>query len=58
MFEIMNTGRIGVLSVLAFLGAGCWTFNETPYPAVETAEAPAGTNVTVAVTGFASTSTV
>ena len=57
MFESVNSSRIGVLSLLAFLGAGCWTFNETPYPEVETAEAPAGTNVTVAVTGFASTLT-
>ena len=37
--------------------AGCWTFNETPYPAVEISSAPSGTNVTVAVTGFAATLT-
>ena len=43
--------------LLASLIAGCWTFNETPYPKVEVAEAPAGTNVAVAVTGFAATLT-
>ena len=44
-------------SPLAFLLAGCWTFNETPYPAVEISAAPVGTNVTIAVTGFAATLT-
>ena len=51
------TDRLCLFSALAFAAAGCWTFNETPYPEVETAEAPLGTNVTVAVTGFASTLT-
>ena len=45
------------LLLLAFLAEGCWTFNETPFPSVEIAEAPAGTNLTVAVTGFAATLT-
>ena len=52
----MTTGR--TLTAIASLAlAGCWTFNETPFPVVEIAEAPAGTNVTVAVTGFAATLT-
>ena len=51
------TDRLCLLLALAFAAAGCWTFNETPYPTAEIASAPAGTNVTVAVTGFASTLT-
>ena len=45
------------LLLIPLFTAGCWTFNETPYPKVETSGAPAGTNVTVAVTGFAATLT-
>ena len=35
--------------------AGCWTFNETPYPQAELPELPAGTNVVLGVNGFAAT---
>ena len=35
------------------LSSGCWTFNETAYPSVTVAAAPAGTNVTLGVNGFA-----
>jgi hypothetical protein len=56
-----TAGNIALLHssflALALLAAGCWTFNETPYPEVEIHESPAGTNLTVAVTGFAATLT-
>lgn len=43
--------RILPLACLAL--CGCWTFNETPFPTVAVTEAPANTNIMVAVTGFA-----
>ena len=46
-----------LIAVASLALAGCWTFNETPYPTVEISAAPDGTNVTVAVTGFAATLT-
>ena len=33
--------------------SGCWTFGTSEYPQTKTVAAPASTNVTVAVTGFA-----
>lgn len=45
------------LSLVVAMCSGCWTFNESPYPEVEISAAPAETNLTVAVTGFAATLT-
>ena len=53
----MTTGKALITAAAAMALAGCWTFNETPFPVAEISQAPAGTNVTVAVTGFAATLT-
>ena len=44
-------------ALLAMALAGCWTFNETPQPEIQVTATPDGTNVTIAVTGFAATLT-
>ena len=46
-----------MLLISAAFIAGCWTFNETPYPETRMSAAPEGTNVTLAVTGFAASLT-
>ena len=53
----IKTVSILLSSTLLLAAAGCWTFNESPYP--ETAfTAPGGeTNITVAVNGFLTTLT-
>jgi hypothetical protein len=48
-----STVRLLCCSSAALLIAGCWTFGTTEYPQVRVASAPANTNVTVGVTGFA-----
>lgn len=52
----MRSGKSFIVLAQLLL-AGCWTFNETPFPSVEITEASDGTNITVAVTGFAATLT-
>lgn len=47
--------RLFDYSIVSLVLSGCWTFNETPYPQVQVSSAPANTNVTVGVTGFAAT---
>lgn len=49
--------RAALCVIAAACLSGCWTFNETPYPDPMVTAAPDGTNVTVAVTGFAATLT-
>ena len=49
-------GQAAMAALCALAAAclsGCWTFNETPFPELQATAAPDGTNVTVAVTGFA-----
>ena len=48
-----------ILSTIAAatLLSGCWTFGTSEYPQTQAVAAPASTNVTVAVTGFAATLT-
>ena len=53
----MQYVKTSSILLLAFLLAGCWTFNETAYPETAVTAAPAGTNVAVAVTGFSATLT-
>jgi len=50
--------RVILLAVAASALSGCWTFSTTEYPATQLAQAPAGTNVTVGVTGFAAMQTL
>lgn len=50
--------RIILLSVATAALSGCWTFSTTEYPATQLAQAPAGTNLTIGVTGFAATQTL
>ena len=41
-----------ILILAAAALSGCWTFSTTEYPATQLIQPPAGTNVTVGVTGF------
>ena len=45
--------QIILASTAVVLLTGCWTFGTSEYPQTQTAAAPASTNITVAVTGFA-----
>ena len=49
--------RMLIVPVAALALSGCWTFSTTEYPVVQLAQSPAGTNLTVAVTGFAAVQT-
>ena len=49
--------RIIPFAVIAAALSGCWTFSTTEYPATQILQAPAGTNLTVGVTGFAAMQT-
>lgn len=42
---------------LLLLSAGCWTFNETPYPQVQVAAAPEGADIRLGVNGFLASQT-
>lgn len=50
--------RIVLIAVAASALSGCWTFSTTEYPATQVVQAPAGTNMTVGVTGFAAMQTL
>ena len=51
----MKLLRLVLASSALALFAGCWTFNETPYPKSEIASAPEGTNIVLGVNGFLAT---
>ena len=50
--------RTILLAAAATALSGCWTFSTSEYPATQLAQAPAATNVTIGVTGFAATQTL
>ena len=45
--------QIILATTAVVLLTGCWTFGTSEYPQTQTVAAPASTNITVAVTGFA-----
>jgi len=49
--------RILFFAAAAAALSGCWTFSTSEYPATQISQAPAGTNVTIGVTGFAAMQT-